>query len=211
METMKRKSRMDIGRNTNNTPNLKSRKDETIMQTIRRKNKVTISVLGGVGILLIAALLLVPTTQARAETVKYNYTSQLTKVEWIPVGDEKGHILGFIERRGVAFFEDEVAAVTIRCTFEKSKGIVSFEGYNQLTFKDGSTTMQKIQGTHAPPPGEKLDLYEGKGEYVMGTGRFEGIKGKISFTGRLITPSTKDETKGDNWMEVTATSSLPKK
>jgi len=176
-----------------------------------RKRKVRITVLGVISIFIIAALFLLPATQARAETVKFNYTSQLTKVEWIPVGDEKGHILGLYERRGVAIFEDEVAAITLRGTFEKSKGIVSFRGYNQLSFKDGSTTTQKVQGTHAPAPGEKLDSYEGKGEYVMGTGRFEGIKGKISFIGRFITPSTKDETKGDNWMEVTATYTLPKK
>lgn len=175
------------------------------------KSKQCVAIVRLFSMLLITAWLLVPVTPAQAETVKYTYTSQLTKVEWILVGDEKGHVLGLYERRGVAIFADEVAAITLRGTFEKSKGIVSFQGYNQVTFADGSTTIVKVQGTHAPSPGEKLDSYEGKGEYVKGTGRFEGIKGTLSLTGRFITPSTKDETKGDNWIEVTATYTLPKK
>jgi ABC-type Mn2+/Zn2+ transport system permease subunit len=40
------------------------------MATIK-KSKVTVSFLGIIGILLIATLLLVPATQARAETVKF--------------------------------------------------------------------------------------------------------------------------------------------
>ena len=176
-----------------------------------RKRKVTNTVLGFIGILFIAALLLVPATQAEAKTVKYNYTTQITKVEWFPVPDEKGHIVGLYERRGVAIFENEVAAITHWGTLDKIKGQVSFQGYTQVIFKDGSTWMQTHQGTHAPPPGEKLDLYKFKGEYTKGTGRFEGIKGKYSSTGRLITPNTKDKTKGDNWMQVTATYTLPRK
>jgi hypothetical protein len=177
-----------------------------------RKSKMTITILGCIGIFLIAALLLVPATQAGAETVKYNYTTQLTKLEWVPLPDEKGHIVGIFERRGLAIFENEVAPMTIRGTFEKMKGQVSFQGYSQITFKDGSIVTQKIQGTHAPAPGEKLDSFKAcKGEYIMGTGRFEGIKGQTSFSGRFITPPTKDKTKGDNWLEVTGTYTLPSK
>jgi len=176
-----------------------------------KKGNMTVTVLGLLSILLIAAWLLIPTTQAGAETVKYNYTTNHTKLEWVPIPDMKGHIAGVFERRGVAIFEDEVAALTIQGTFEKKKGEVSFQAYTQTTFKDGSTVMQTVQGTHAPPPGEKLNVYEGKGEYINGTGRFEGIKGTITFTGRFITPVTKDDIAGYNWMEVTGTYTLPKK
>jgi hypothetical protein len=58
---------------------------------------------------------------------------------------------------------------------------------------------------------EGVKLINGKGKYIKGTGRFEGIKGKLSLTGRYITPITKDKTKGDNWTEVTGTYTLPKK
>ncbi len=176
-----------------------------------RKKKMTITILGCIGVFLIAALVLLPATQANAETVKYNFTSQNTKVEYILLPDVKGHVVGLYERRGVAIFENEVAAITCWGTFDKIKGKVSFQGYTQITFKDGSTWMQTHQGTHAPAPGEKLDSYKGKGEYIKGTGRFEGIKGKISFTGRQITPNTKDKTKGDSWIEATGTYALPKK
>ena len=176
-----------------------------------RKSKMKITILGCIGVLLIAALVLLPAAQAKAETMKYKYTSQVTKVGFTLFPDVKGHVVGVVERRGVAIFENEVAALEIRATFDKIKGKVSFQGYTQITFKDGSTITQTIQGSHAPAPGEKLDSYKGKGEYIKGTGRFEGIKGKISFTGRQITPTTKDKTKGDNWMEVTGAYTLPKK
>jgi hypothetical protein len=176
-----------------------------------RKSKMTTVISGCVCVFLISALILLSVTQAGAETVKYNYTTNHTRVEWVPIPDMKGHIAGIFERRGVSIFENEVAALTIRGTFDKQKGIVSFQGYNQTTFKDGSTITQKIQGTLSPPPGEKLRLYEGKGEYIMGTGRFEGIKGTITISGREITPLTKDDIAAYNWMEVTGTYTLPKK
>jgi len=58
------------------------------------------------------------------------------------------------------------------------------------------------------PPGGKLPLIKGEGKYTKGTGRFKGIKGTISFTGRYITPYSK-ETKGDMYIEVTSTYTLP--
>ena len=139
-----------------------------------KKNKITIGILACIGIFFIAAIVIVPAAQAAEKTVKYNCTSQITKAEFVVLPDMKGHITGVFERRGVAIFENEVAALKIWGTFEKKKGRTSYLGYLQITFKDGSTILQKTSGSHAPPPGEKLDVYEGKGEYINGTGRFEG-------------------------------------
>jgi hypothetical protein len=50
----------------------------------------------------------------------------------------------------------------------------------------------------------------GKGEYIKGTGRFQGIKGSSTFSGKYITPYGK-ETKGDVVMDVTGTYTLPSK
>jgi hypothetical protein len=180
------------------------------MTTIKR-NKMKVTIWGIIGILLIAVWLFVPATQARAETVKIKYSTQFTKREVVPVPGEKGHIVGLYERRGVAIVENEVAATAICGTLDGIKKKVSFQGYTQMTFKDGSTWALTHQGTLVRPPGEELGLYKIKGEFIKGTGRFEGIKGKYSGTGRYITPLTKDETKGDNWMEITATYTLPKK
>jgi hypothetical protein len=212
MGTITRKSKMIIRRITSDTPHLKSKKEGTIMKTMTRKTKVNITVLGGIGILLIAALLLVPATQARAETVKFRYTTQFTKFEYVPLPDVKGHFASVFERRGLAIFENEVAAITIWGTADRIKNETSFRGYVQTIYDDGSTTLYKISGTKMPAPSAKLRSYEEmKGEYIMGTGRFEGIKGNLSCKGREITPYTKDETKQDNWIEVTATYTLPKK
>jgi len=163
-------------------------------------------------ILLVFSGILITQAMAETKTVKYKYTSQFTKLEYVLLPDVKGHVVGVFERRGVAIFENEVAAVTIRGTFDMIKGKGTFQAYTQLTYEDGSTTLMKASGTKVFAPGSKLRLYkEVKGEYIKGTGRFEGIKGKISATGKEITPYTKDKTKQDNWIEVTATYTLPSK
>ncbi len=174
------------------------------------ESKKTIAKWCLLGSLLIAVLLLVPATQAKAETVKYNYTSQVTKMEFTVFQDVKGHVVGLFERRGVAIFENEVAVLELWGTFDYIKKKGPWEEYTRLTFKDGSTTTHKIQGaTSYAPDGTKL--LKGKGEFIKGTGRFEGIKGQLSLNGRFVTPYTKDKTKGDNWVEVTGNYTLPKK
>ena len=172
-----------------------------------KNSKMTI--LGCIGIFLIAALVLLPATQAKAETMKWVFTSQVTKLEFIPFPDVKGHVLGVLQRRGVAIFENEVARFELLLRFDSIKKQGTWEGYSQTTFKDGSTFTLKFQGATTFADGKKL--IKGKGKYIKGTGRFEGIKGEYSFTGREITPYTKDKTKGDNWAEATGTYTLPKK
>lgn len=182
------------------------------MATVKGRKK-TITILGLVGILVITAWLLMPVTQVVAETVKKTkITSYIIKTEAIPVPDVEGHIVGVFERRGVAVSEDgEVAAYHAQASFDliKKQG-GSFQGYAQLTFKDGSTTIAKFQGTQTLTPGEKLPTVVGKSEYIKGTGRFQGIKGKVSFSGKLITPYG-EETKGDMVVDHTSTYTLPSK
>ena len=92
----------------------------------------------------------------------------LYEVITIPFPDVKGHIVGVLERRGLAVFEDgEVAAYHAQLRFDliKQQG-GSFQGYSQLTFKDGSTTLAKVQGTQTLTPGEKLPTIAGESEYV---------------------------------------------
>lgn len=176
------------------------------------KYKMKIAILCCMCVFLIATLVLVPAVQAGEKTVKYKYTSQLTKVEFVVLPDVPGHVAVVYERRGVAIFENEIASITISGTGDFIKKQGSFMGYTLTTHADGSTTLVKCTGTKVFAPGGKLRVYKDmKGEYVKGTGRFEGIKGKISVTGKEITPYTKDKTKQDNWMEVTATYTLPKK
>ena len=177
-----------------------------------KKNKVTIAILGYICIFLIAALLLVPATQAGEVIRKMGVTSYITKAEVVPVPDVEKHIVGVYDRRGVAVFENgETAAYHTSGTFDYTKGQGPFSGYTQLTYADGSTTIVKYQGASTVAAGEKLASIKGTGEYIKGTGGFEGIKGKVSFSGKYVTPYTKDETKGDAYYDVTMTYTLPKK
>jgi len=167
---------------------------------------------GNIGILLIAALLLLPATQAEAKTVKYKIIAPLTRVEWIAVPDVEKHMLVLYERRGVVIFENgENAAYHTRGTSDTIKGLGSFHGYSDILYEDGSTTMLEYTGTLILAPGEKMRTIKGEGKYIKGTGRFEGIKGESSFIGKYVTPYTEDETKGDAVIDGTATYTLPKK
>jgi hypothetical protein len=128
----------------------------------------------------------------------------------LPVPDVENHFIGEMERRGVAFFENgETATYHMVCTWETIGGQGgSYRGYSTLSFVDGSTSMIRFEGTQTA---EKLWSGKGTGEYIKGTGRFEGIKGNVSFTNKLLTPYTKDGTKGDLIIEATSTYTLPKK
>jgi len=176
-----------------------------------RKSKMTITVWGCVCIFLIAALVIVPAAQAGGKPFKYRIINRTAKMEWGLVPDVEKHVVGVLERRGVGIFEgeifekDETAAQTAWVTFDLIKGVGSIQGYILWTFKDGSTYIGKIQGT------KTLDTVKGTGEIFKGTGRFEGIKGRVSFSGKYVTRYTKDETKADAIMDATGTYTLPKK
>ena len=176
-----------------------------------KKNKMTIAILGCIGIFLISALILVPAAQAGEITSKHKIAAPIIKIEVVPVPDVAKHVIGVLERRGVAIYENgETAAYHSRLTFDSIKGQgASFSGYCDISFPDGSISMTKFKGTAPMVEGKKI--IKGTGEYIKGTGRFEGIKGKVSFTGKYVTPYTKDKTKGDAVLEVTSTYTLPKK
>ena len=174
-------------------------------------SEMTITILVHTVFFLIVASLFVPATQALAEDMKYRATCYLTKVEAIPVGDVEGHVILVYERRGVAIFEDgECAAYLTRGTADLTKHQGPVQGYGQLTYKDGSTNISKWEASMSISPGEKLPSFKGRGEWIKGTGKFEGIKGSFSFNGKYITPYSK-ETKGDVYFELTGTYTLPSK
>ena len=150
-------------------------------------------------------------TQAGAEDFKCKITNYITKVEYFPVGDAKGHIVGVYERRGLVMFENgEVATLLSRGTFDWTAGNGPVEFYTIMTFKDGSTTWTKNDCTGTRAPGEKLTYIKFTGKYVKGTGRFKGIKGSVSCEGKYVTPYSK-ETKGDLCLECTGTKTVPSK
>ena len=140
-------------------------------------------------------------TQAVAETTKYKLTSYITYIENLPVGDTAGHVLSVSSRKGLALFENgEVAIYTNWSTLDFIKGNGSVQGYSILTYPDGSTTVHKIQGTI------EAGIQKLTGEFIRGTGKFEGIKGSLSITGKSMTPYSKEKgTMGDAYYDITAT------
>jgi hypothetical protein len=176
-----------------------------------KNNKMTIANLGCICIFLIEALLIVTAAQAGEITVKYKIVASITKIEFLPVPDMKGHVIGALERNGVVIYENgETAAYQSMIMFDSIKGQeASWSGYSILTFADGSKTFEKSQGTEPEVKGKKI--IKGTGDFIKGTGRFEGIKGKTSFAGKYVTPYTRDKTKGDIVVDVISIYTLPKK
>ena len=146
---------------------------------------------------------------ALAEEAEWTVASYITKAELLPVPDAEKHAVGMYERRGVANFKNgETAAYHTRGTYDFTMGNGPFRGYTDMTYNDGSMVVVKYTGELASEPG-KLPTLTGKGEYVKGTGKYEGIKGNISFTGKYITPHN-EETKGDQIVNAKGTFTLPK-
>lgn len=159
----------------------------------------------------ISLWLLMPVSQANAETRKFKVNNQITRFEYIPILDAPGHIVGIFERQGDVLFEDgEKAKQILRGTVDINRGQGTFQGYSLFTFEDGSTTIAKMEGVIKIPPGKKLPGSEGKGKYIKGTGRFQGIEGTLTIKGKQTKPYG-GEYKGDQEIEVTATYTLPRK
>jgi hypothetical protein len=155
-----------------------------------------------------AALALAPAAAAAGE-MKWKSITYVTKMDVKPVGDVEGHMAGTWSRRGVCLFADgEVAVYASGGTLDGSKGKGLVNGENTCTLRDGSSLTMAWTVKFEPGPGGLPVYKEGKGEYVRGTGRFQGIKGTISFTGAAYTPN-KDETKGDVVMDCEGHYTLP--
>ena len=149
-------------------------------------------------------------TDVNAEEVDYQISSYLVRVDFIPVPDVEKHAIGTYERRGVAVFKNgETAAYHTRGTWDFIDSNGPFQGYTTLNYKDGSMTLVKYEGEMSKPEGASLPTLKGKGDFIKGTGKYEGIKGNVSFTGEYVTPYGK-ETKGDSVMNVRANYTLTK-
>jgi hypothetical protein len=165
-------------------------------------------------ILIIAAWLLGSFTEVVAETKKFRFVGQHTKMELMPVGDVEGHFLLISEFRGLDFTDSDVTACIGWAQCDVVKGAGLCQNYFKEVYGDGSTTVFKSQFKITIASDGKTGLYEdGKGEFIMGTGRFAGIKGSIYYNGKRITPISPGlkESKGDFFTEGTMTYTLPPK
>lgn len=156
--------------------------------------------------LLSLTVVLVPMTQG-ADEVAGRVVYHTQKVETMEVGDVPGHIVGVIQQPGLIFItkgpaSGEIATRMATYYFDtvNAKGTVS--GYSVVTYRDGSTLVYKTAGTVGSGDGEKQMLSEGTYEYIGGTGRYAGTKGKGTYKGeRLGSPKTG----GDSYADFSGT------
>jgi hypothetical protein len=156
-------------------------------------------------IVFIAAWLLSPVPQTMGETWKATYFVHCTKVEGIPIPDAEGHILGLFVREGVGIHDNgELAWGKMITIGDMTRGVGSFSQYGTATYQDGSTITTYTKGTSG---GLTVQF---SGEIIHGTGRFQGIKGTVTATGKNL-PAEKGEMIPKSLVEVTTTFTLPSK
>ena len=140
---------------------------------------------------LITDLLVVSATQARAATMKFRVVLFHTKVETIKVEDVEGHIVGIFESTGLASLETGEVAVfeVLGGTIDYTKGTGVHSDYFRLTFEDGSTIIIKGEGTTQREPQGKGSVIKSTSMVItQGTGKYAGIQGEASYTGRRVVP-----------------------
>ncbi len=126
---------------------------------------------------------------AGAETMKWHRTTVLTKIELLKVEDVPDHVIGLYEHTGGGYFETgEVASVTEKGTIDYIKGNGTSQGYTRLMFEDGSTIDTKFQNATRADPSGKGMRFEGTSTILQGTGRWAGIQGTGTHTGRRLVP-----------------------
>lgn len=163
--------------------------------------------------LVLSIWLLMPLDEASAETRTWKGSNYITKFEAIPTLITPGHFIGVFERQGESLFDNgEKTKTILRGTVDLNMDIGegSFQGYSFVTYEDGSITITKVEGAMKLPPGGRLPISEGKGTYIKGTGRFQGIQGTMSFKSNQIKPYG-GEHKGDAVIEGVSTYTLPAK
>ena len=163
-------------------------------------------------ILIIATWLLGSITEVGAQsyTLKCRETGHMPKVHVIEVGDVPGHIVLVGENAGVLSCDDgSIATTSTKWMTDMTKGSGKSLAYELISYEDGSTTWVKSKTTVTAEPERKTGRWEGTFEYVKGTGRFEGIRGSASYTGKRLvsTPSAGAQ----YYVDLTITYTLPSK
>ena len=174
------------------------------------KRKMKIAVLGFISVLVTGSFPLGSVRGAGQETLESRTAEMGTQTEMLPVGDEEGHVLALQMVEGLVFLENgAIAKMKAYVTADVTPGKpFQVNGYSIATFEDGSTIVQKVHRFVTPG---KSGIFPSTmtGETVKGTGRFEGIKGTSTSTGKNFMPG-----KGEAMMisdDVTITYTLPPK
>jgi hypothetical protein len=159
--------------------------------------------------LIITVFLLASFTQAMAATMKFRIVCFHTQVETVEVPDVEGHKIYAGGSTGLASLETgEVAVATLKWVADYIKGAGRVPlNYYRLTFEDGSTIDIKFESTTRPDQKGKGSLLKSTSLVItQGSGRYAGIKGKGTLTGRRVAPIG---VKAQLYLDVTLTYTLP--
>ncbi len=179
-----------------------TKKEETIMAT-----KKSMWVL--IGFFVIAAWLLGIVIEAKAETMKCKFARVTIKDERMPVSHEEGRSLWVDLSEGLAFFEKgDVANFKSHGIVDGGRKSSQAISYVYFTFEDGSSIVVRNEYSSITDPSGKLSS-KSAGEIIKGTGRFEGIKGTYSSTGKRVPPIKGETVK--YWGDATLTYTLSPK
>jgi len=125
-------------------------------------------------VIIIALCATPPGSALAGEKYKGRHIFYTTKFESIEVGDEEGHIIAIVERKGIHTdfgkkpFSDGWPIHHVGIIDMNIKtGAGTASGYDVLTDKDGDKVIHKFQGG----PGES-GQWEGTVTFIKGTGKF---------------------------------------
>lgn len=163
---------------------------------------------GVITLLAMGIGLFLASTDVRAETLKWRQSQHTTETDSIfEVGDVPGHIVGVGVGSGLAFFENgEFATFSSTYAIDYTNGNGPHWVYSQYTFEDGSTFATKEHGATTVDQDGKISMFEGAFSFVHGSGRFEGIQGTGSYTGKRLAPLAVG---AEGYRDFAATYALP--
>ena len=149
--------------------------------------------------------------QATAETLNFKAFNHVTKSEMIPIADVEGHTIIVGTREGVTVFGNgDWAWIKAVAVYDFIKGAGPFDQYGTYTFLDGSTFIVRTKGTVEATPQGVSSAVKFTGDIIHGTGRFQGIKGTITTSGKVL-PLEKGELGPKAFVEGTLVYTLPSK
>jgi hypothetical protein len=164
------------------------------------------------GVFIVSSWLLFSVNSAQAQsTMKFKIFNNIIKAEFIPYPDEKGHAVGVLSREGLSVFENgqvgkQLAVLTVDI---RGNNTLTYDAITTIMFPDESTWVLKTKGTGERSPDGKSLATKQTGEFLRGTGKYEGIKGTVTIVGTQYGPP--DVGKGYWMAEVTANYTLPSK
>ena len=138
-------------------------------------------------VLVIGILFLGSVPQVGAETLTFKGLNHVTRAEVVPIADVEGHAISLFVREGAIVFQNGEWAWTKTTTVNDTvKGAGTADAYSTYTFLDGSTFIMRRKGTIEATPQGVSSAAKWSGDILSGTGRFQGIKGTVTFSTKLL-------------------------